>query len=294
LSSSDPMLSPFALAANLAKSLPNGYLLAPRPDHPYLLQAPSLLIGGEGKITAIFILGKTASEATLSARLTASRLALPPTARVVALLTANTPEPKLQVQRNFDEIFRLRNGSQSLAHFVQSNAEPRAKLKDLLAAKRLHSVRWSAATQVTTLRRKHQNPSVSAHGLVEELGLQQNEASPQSATTRRRASAVFLHGSQVRALPSGRALIPSLRDAWERGLRSTYTLDDGVPYSDEHTPPSLLLVDSWPDVPSDPEKPFRVAAFSGWVMASPESLQDIHQLVERTQDFLRRKLYERP
>jgi hypothetical protein len=288
------MLSPFTLAADLEKSLPNSYRLAPRPDHPYLLQAPSLLIGGEGKTTAIFILGKTASEANLSARVTATRLALPHTARLVALVETTASVPKLKVQRNFDEFFYFEAGMRSLLKFVQSNAKPHANLQDLIAAKRLHSIRWSAATQVTNLRRRFQNSEASAQRLVDKLALADVDAQHQFTSSGRRSLGTFFQGSEIRALPSGRALMPDLRVAWDRGLRSVYTLDEGVPYSNEQTPPSLLLVDSWPDVPIDPEKPFRVAAFSGWVMASPESEQDVYQLVERTQAFFRRKLHERP
>jgi hypothetical protein len=42
----------------------------------------------------------------------------------------------------------------------------------------------------------------------------------------------------------------------------------------------------------DPEKPMRSAAFSGWIMASPSSAEDIEELVERAQSIISKRRTE--
>lgn len=246
-------------------------------------------------MTAVFVLGKSTREAPLLARLTAARLALPPTTRMIALLGAGASEPKPQVQRHFDELFHWKNGARSLTGYVKSDARSHTKPNDLLAAKQLHMVRWSAAYQITMLRRQHHYhyPGFHARDLVDQLALQYSQTASVAIFSHRRTSSTVVDGSQIRALPVGRSLMPSLRDAWEQNLHRTYRLDDGVPYSDEYAPLSLLLVDRWPEILSDPNKPSRTAAFGGWVMASSSHTLDVLELIERSRQFLWKKLSER-
>lgn len=196
------------------------------------------------------------------------------------------------VERHLDALLSVSDGIGRLARYLQTSSARRIKVPDLQNQKSLHVARWSAALQISHLRRRREGANVSATAVVQDL---ESRHSALASKPARRAGPVttVIRGSQVRALPSGPRMMPSLRLAWESGLRDTYALDDGVPYSSPDRLPSLLLVDSWPDTPSDPEKPIRAAAFGGWVMASASDAEDAELLLERSQEFVREKVYGR-
>ena len=71
------MSSGFEIVSYLARQLRGSVQIAHQPDHPYLLMAPNVLIGGDGKLTGIFFLRRSTSASELAARISAARLALP-------------------------------------------------------------------------------------------------------------------------------------------------------------------------------------------------------------------------
>jgi hypothetical protein len=92
--------------AEFLKDLPTGFIVAVGPDHPLLLRASDLLIGGRGLMTALFL--PTAAErrnpSLLKTRFVLNRLALPPHTRHI--LVAEPADLKLagQLEHDFDAV----------------------------------------------------------------------------------------------------------------------------------------------------------------------------------------------
>jgi hypothetical protein len=72
-----------------------------------------------------------------------------------------------------------------------------------------------------------------------------------------------------------------------------FRLDNGIPYCDSNQYPNILLIEKWPHLQHDPDKPLRSAAFSGWIMAISSTVDDIEYLVDRSQNSFRKRLNER-
>ena len=78
-----------SLAKRVREQLGERFVVAARPEHPYLLAPPDLMIGGEGLLTAVFSPNSAENRAPklLRTRLVAARLALPEHARCALLGT---------------------------------------------------------------------------------------------------------------------------------------------------------------------------------------------------------------
>jgi hypothetical protein len=69
----------------VASQLSDGFTVAAKPDHPYLLRGPDVLAGAKGNLIAVFVLtvAEQRSVEQFIARTMLSRLALPAHARFV-------------------------------------------------------------------------------------------------------------------------------------------------------------------------------------------------------------------
>ena len=172
-----------------------------------------------------------------------------------------------------------------------SDAQPITDQKVLREVKRMHSIRFATALQIASLRQQHNLQSSPPEYVIEELDRRSGlEGSREPG--RRSRHPINVNGSNVAAL----ADVDSRNDLrrvldWE--LSENFNLDRGVPYATADAQPSVLLAERRPVMRTDPEKPTRAAAFSGWIMAQPSSAQDIEQLIERAQFITRRRMYER-
>jgi hypothetical protein len=92
------------LAKRIQQQLGDRFVVLARPEHPYLLAPPDLLIGGEGLLTAVFSpkVAEARSPRLLRARLIAGRLALAEHARCILLLTREFDVSELVSPRDFE------------------------------------------------------------------------------------------------------------------------------------------------------------------------------------------------
>jgi hypothetical protein len=314
------LISPFTLGSSLQHALSDFYVV-PRPDHPLLSSPPDILIGGAGKLTAVFLISKSTKRASLQARLIAARLALPPTTRMVAILPQDFPSPLNYVLENFDEVQPYSVNSQSLPRYCKGDSTPKADKKELQAVRAWHSASYSTAFQIAALRRKHEIKTTPADKVVEDLRTRY-QLSDETFAIEYRASPIRIdktnrslvrveknkirdyskryettntaevRGSTVATLHSNQSRSNGLRAYWQKGLDSSFNLDTGVPYPNRFKQPSILLVDAWPTIKHDPEKPMRTAAFSGWIMASPSTTEDIEELITRSQSIIAKRRTE--
>jgi hypothetical protein len=285
------MIKPFSLAATIQRSVGSGYYVVPKPDHPLLLVGPDLLIGGEGKLTAVFFIRKTYKLRELKARIIACRLALPVRARVIALCDPDITVPENRLMQNFDEIISVHRSIAALVQYSTSDAEVIVDKKAMLEMKRIQTILFSTALQISTLRRQHESAIQTSDRVLNELRAKRDipESGERNAKS---ARTLNINGSNVSTLPGGATMLRRLTQAWTSGMTERFSLDTGVPYADTNSQPSILLAEDWPTIKHDPEKPLRSSAFSGWILAQPTSSDDIALLIERAQFITRRRMYE--
>lgn len=279
-----------AIVARLQRELGGAFHVVHRPDHPMLLSGPDVLIGGEGKLTAILSIGAREPTSGLLARITAARLALPSTTRILAAVSEDATLSE-GLLRNFDEVVSAGLLPTIALRYATSDARPSGDVSSLRESKRRHSEKFSFALLVATLRHKHELGKVSPASVIRELAQMRAGATSSELGARRVATQV--RGSYVASLSTSGRPIQQLRKLCDFGLNFSYQLDTGVPYENPDASLNVLLVEDWPTARHDPEKPVRSAAFGCWVMAQSSGADDIAHLIERVQDpkFIRKWRY---
>src|SRR6266496_427151 len=294
-------------ALAVEKALGADHTVVVSPDHPALLSGPELLVGGRGRLTGVFWVRSATRRRLLESRVIATRLALPPNARIIAI--ADSPSPVLSslLSMSFDEVVEERN-TRELIRICKSKYT--TELRDLREIQRRHAIFYSTLLQVATLRRNHDLVSVSPRSVLADLekkttaadrfigietDIQSVDAGLRGKRGRSRPSyhkhRVWLKQAVVAGLTLSinRPMLPHLRAYWTEGLTENFRLDGGVPYPSSLWP-RFLLIQRWPRQIHDPDKPVRAIAFSGWVMAIATNVIDVEKLVERTEEVTERRL----
>lgn len=268
----------------LQRELGGAYHVVGQPDHPMLISGPDLLIGGEGKLTAVVWVKKHEPANRLMARITAARLALPPQTRLLAVVAEDAQAPDW-LMRNFDEVLEPRAPWRTIFRYATSDARLRGDREALKENKRRHSEKFAFALLLATLRRKHELEAVAPEVVVRELSQvnRPGQGYLQNTVHLRRPTAQ-VRGSLVSSLSPHGKTVPQLRTLCDAGFTFSYQLDTGIPYEKPDTNLNVLLVEDWPVVRYDPEKPLRSAAFGCWIMAKSTNADDIAHLIERSRE----------
>lgn len=272
------------IATALKRELGGAFHVVAQPDHPMLLSGPDILIGGQGKLTAVVWVGKNESASSLVARITAARLALPSETRILASLADDAVVPDA-VMRNFDEVAHQAAAWRTILRYATSDVTLRGDRKALKENKRRHSEKFAFALLLANLRRKHELNTISPEVVLRDLVRDSQETliySQKSFRLRRPTAQVL--GSVVTSLSTSGRPVQQLRSVCDAGFTSSYVLDTGVPYEMPDANLNVLLVEEWPLVRSDPEKPLRSAAFGCWIMAKSSGADDINRLIERARE----------
>ncbi len=289
------MMTPHAIATKLRASLPTTYAVVSTPDHPDLLMAPALLVGGEGRLTAVFLLTPNLDFEDLEARLIAARLALPVATRLVAVCSEDDSF-SADTWHHFDSVMEALEGVMMLAKIIQSNLKPKVNAVHLRQAKQFHAIRRSACGLITQLRHQRALRQKAMDRLTAPMHSKLRHTISSSAALRSSdltASEPSGYLNHVHALKQGRDEANDLRLGWQHGLRHGFKLLEGTPDANLCAEPLLLLRSQWPDRADEWEKQVKSMAFSGWVMASPESDEDVQRLFDRIQIYLQKKHHVR-
>jgi len=282
------------------------------PDHPELISGPDVLIGGKGRITAVFRVASSTPRRLLEARFVATRLALPAGSSLVAVVDPQVEPPRYLAEHAFDVVL----GDSEIRDLVRlcTLGQPeRRRLDDLRRVQQQHAVLYSTVLQIAELRQQHTLkasdarevvanlksrepvvdepfPKVSPPTIVREFTDQtdgrlwgrQSPSDWPSATVKQ---------TTVAALPDSkrRSIMSRIRPLWSEALSADFVLDMGVPYQRAFQP-RVLLVDAWPTHRFDPRKPARAAAFSSWLMAVATTPEEIETLVDRTLEITTRRI----
>lgn len=283
------------IATSVGTRLGPEFTVVSNPDHPELLSGPDILIGGNGRLLAAFVIRRSTSKRDLEARVIATRLALPASAQMLAIVDPDSSyEPEFE---GFDEQIDWAN-DQDIAELARAG---RARnVSDLAEVQRKHHIFYSTILQVAMLRRRHEVAPSSPSAVVAQLHDRSTQPESDVNVGRwrknspnwpRHANSAFVSGSRVSDLPGSpessarRRLMP----LWSAALRDSFVFDTGVPYPVDLAP-RILLVSTWPEPRYDPNKPVRAAAFGTWLMAIATTVEHVEALTTRTLDVLKKRL----
>lgn len=304
----------FELSRLLANELGGDFVVVPSPDHPELISGPDVLIGGRGRITAAFRIGRFTQQALLGARVIATRLALPVGSSLVAVVERDVEPPRHLTEHGFD-VLLLDSQTRDLIRLCTKGQPERRHIDDLRRVQQQHAKFYSTILQIAELRQRHELKASSVREVVATLRRREpivNEPPRKDGSTvvadkvadtagRREASRresdfysarATVRQTTVAALPDykQRSIALRLRPLWSEALLEDFVLDMGVPYQ-RVLLPRVLLVEAWPIHRFDPRKPARAAAFSSWLMAIATTADDIEMLIDRSLEITWKRLH---
>ena len=292
--------------------LPEHFVVVLRPDVPNLLRAPDLIIGGEGRLFAIFKFqaAEQQSPDRLLVRLALARLALPRHTLCVLLWhSERTDDETAAIATHFHSIIsddspavlvdHVRNsdvGRRTQEHLarIQGRQYRRAAALMSLSSNWLREAfpGWPSEETSQSDERLAQDGDRVASRVVRRPSDLLDDIHPsrvyyQPVRTRswfRGTETVYPtieeHEDVILGAASGANLTARLARFNERLLLRTTNLDSGVPYPRPMTQ-NLLLVDRLPKHRFDPMKAIRAVCFAGWSPIGPPQLDRLDRTLEQ-------------
>jgi hypothetical protein len=310
-------VTPFDLSRRLTRELGRDFVVVPRPDHPELSSGPDVLVGGRGRLTAVFRIGRTTASRLLDARVIAARLAFPAGTLLVAMVDDGATVTSPSAGQGFDEFL----GSREVGALIRlcTTEQPRHhRAEELRRIQQKHATFYSTIFQIAELRGRHHLQPSKPREVIDALStrmitsgpsrpllhlpqlaaayvdraleesdsgkLRQRRSAPRSPrTTVRDTTVATLPGAKVKPTQE------SLRTLWSEALSEDFGMDAGVPYPRAFHP-RILLVEVWPKHRFDPQKPVRIAAFSSWLLAISTTPEEIESLVDRSLEVIGKRM----
>ena len=298
----------------LVELLPEHYVVVLRPDVPNLLRGPDLVIGGEGRLFAIFKFqaAEQRSPDRLLVRLALTRLALPRHTLCVLLWRSERADGETAaiIATHFHSLISEDSPAVLVDHLLTSDIGRRTQ-QDLGDIQGRQYQRAAAMMSLSTdwLREAFPGwPSEEASQTREQPVPDGDRVAPgmvrvpgdlveaiHSSTGKhyqpvrahswfRGTETVFRilveHEDVILGAASGARLTARLARFNERLLLRTATLDNGVPYRHTVTQ-NLLFVDRVPIHRFDPMKAIRAACFAGWSLIGPPQLARLDRTLEQ-------------
>jgi hypothetical protein len=266
------------------------YSIAVSPDFPHLISVPDILIGGRGRLCAIFI-AKTYEinhPDLLLSRLVLSRLGLPDNLISVLVLPINNSfiNGYDTVSRNFDLLI-TNDEVKSVKYLIESDY----KSRNLNSTTRFQTVtRYSIFSYENSKKIEklsYSNPQTLFYELRIKGGYQNAKTQNWNLHDNLKQDISF-DGLAVRenvtvlasSFENYTSPIAKLRRFCYRSVQFDYFLDSGVPYINSPKA-NLLLLDKIPYFKFDPQKSLRSSAFSGLVLVHAENLNDIEFIFDK-------------
>jgi len=298
----------------LLELLPERFVVVLRPDVPNLLRGPDLMIGGDGRLFAIFKfqVAEQHSPDRLLVRLALARLALPRHTTCVLLWRPELADGETAaIAPHFHSMITEDSPAVLVDHLLSSDFDARTS-RDLgyiqgrqyrrAAAMMNLSVDWlrEAFPGWPSEETSQTRERVVRYGDREASGMVGAPPSDLFAaihpSMRKRFQTVRVrswfrgtktvlrtlveHEDVILGAASGARLTIRLARFNERLLLRTANLDSGVAYLDTTTQ-NLLVVDRVPTHRFDPMKAIRAACFAGWSLIGPPQLARLGQTLEQ-------------
>ncbi len=293
--------------------LPERFVVVLRPDVPNLLRGPDLIIGGEGRLFAIFKFqaAEQQSPDRLLVRLALARLALPRHTLCVLLWRSERADGETAaIATHFHSMISEDSPAVLVDHVLNSDVGKRTQQTPGDIQGRQYQ-RAAAVMNLSSNWLREAFPgwpsdetSQAREGLVRDgdrvtpgiVRVPSDRFEVMDPTTRERFQTVRArswfrgtetvfrtlveHEDVILGVASGARLTTRLAHFNERLLLRTANLDSGVPYPRTVTQ-NLLVVDRVPTHRFDPMKAIRAACFAGWSLIGPPQLARLDQTLEQ-------------
>lgn len=274
----------------IEEELKDDFDIVYKPDVSYLTLTPDFLIGSKGEIIGLFVLrlSTTAALHELLARLGLSRLGLPTHMRCVLVTDELKFDNKTNevLEYNFHHIIDFRQISkQAILRFL--NTEPSSKINEV--PKNIREERFMSmdaffdynlmlADNDENFQKLHLdlNTSNDNHRLVE-VSKWILKTSDSRAYSRTNQIKHYSNGLIAqRDFSNKSAIIGKINQLIVTTTRLQYNLDSGVLYPNRNAPRVRLLnVGKVPLVDHELRRLLKVASFSGWVVSSFHSWDQV-------------------
>ncbi|MFG1424704.1 hypothetical protein [Roseixanthobacter glucoisosaccharinicivorans] len=248
-------------ATALRRDLPDAFVTVLGPDHPFLLKGPDIIIGGEGKLTAIYVPAvaeRKGAQDQLRTRYVLSRLALPQHTRHILTWGRNWDEGVASdLAESFADTLSLdsRAGLRKIAEDGNFVGRQRPIAKENLQEIRN---RFSQALFVTRLANRTASRELDSPIL-----------SSEDPKTRHRPRLIDTHMTTDKVMTHYYDDGVATKDFVQSLLVSTvpdrHPLVQGQPKLVGH-PFDIALLKMLRPARGDPLKVRRAAAFAGWVL----------------------------
>jgi hypothetical protein len=260
------------IVRHLSRELSSDYIIVGAPDHPLLLRATDVIVGGRASLTAVIT--PTAEELRrprdFEARVLLNMMAMPPNTKFVFL---GAEMPSILKYRRFSGEISIEDQGwrQDLLKIVNqlptSQEVERAEKQQKRAESRFAETYRLA--RVLQRRAKHLE--------LEEAG--QRDRRPKRDRIYDGVEAAFFVGTPA---------IQAIARLTSEGAHRWYGEIEGEP-GPISSPASALLADNYPQRIGDPNKILRAAAFAGWVISPSHSGRSVHELGELIERHTRLK-----
>jgi hypothetical protein len=270
----------------LSRELESSYIIVSGPDHPLLIEGPDALVGGIGGLLAVFLVKskERVRPELLKVRYILSRLALPPNARLVLVLS----EAK-------DEGIAQRLGSSFATILTWQSRHELAKI-----SRDTHFVGFQRKLppEVTEFVRHRYEDALYATRLMQranrsiEMEKVRERVFKQFPRTGRPNKTDFQHVAPDMLLTKFGQGAPdsiSIRSLADQTTLAGFDIGEGVPYPTHKDDYGLAIVDELPEYRGDPDKLVRAAAFAGWGFIPDEQEHRTKIIAQRLND--RRKAW---
>lgn len=279
---------------DIAQSLSSELSVAVSPDHPFLFEAPDLLVSNDEHLAAVFVPKQVEVKAIekLLTRLVVSRLALPIETRCILMADLDQFSTNLQERLawDFHAVLNI-DDINELTRFLNAK-EIGGRVKPIPIQIREQTYR-RFYTLLGESERRHElvmqglEPKVFRHRLLasDEFSELRVTGWRYSISDRPRrtkyARNIVTSGEAnigILSFETQQSSISKVAPFCQTLIQLRYVLDSGIPYpTEDFELTNLLVVDRVPFVRGDPFKAMRVSAFAGWVMTQIQSMDDFRQ-----------------
>jgi hypothetical protein len=261
------------LELRLRRDLPDDFVVASAPDHPFVLRGPDLIVGGRGRLVAIIC--PTTQERDRPdravARFALCRMALPVHAQFVLAFDVGDDEVARKLDGDLAAVPLRRNtGLAEISRLVSDGRLLRQRpLPEDLQAQ--FQRRFTETYRVARVLRRHDRFLTTAP--------QPRPAGQRGPRPYEVTAPSILVGEEVSLMPGfqqqkpievpiieGTALPKDINKLALDGAAETFQVDNGVPYLTGR-PVRYALIERLPSARGDPNKYLRAASFSGWALA---------------------------
>lgn len=269
------------------------FVVASNPDLPHLFAVPDFLIGGHGRLSAIFCLKESERyrPSPMLFRLLLSRLGLPDMASI--LIDDAGPRGMSTIISSAVDAVVQSDDMDTLASILYQGEIVRKIPRE---TRETNAKRYAEALVAASQTRRTDTSLANPMKLLDDVRTRGQywpiRAQPPYTALRARSASIQIRENvtvSAESFGTGRSPLELLRrHAWT-AFMNDFSVDEGIPF---FTRPRLnvLLVDRMPEHRLDPKKPARASAFAGMILIQASHVDEVEKISEQLDSVVRKSL----